>query len=83
MKYNSNETYSSLTEEFERSLTIYFLTGHWGHEKPYRRKLGTYWKRWRKSFRDEKREQSRRERRRARINPECVPFYGKHCGWFW
>jgi hypothetical protein len=85
MTKQHNQTHGALTEEFGRSLTVWMYTDVDAWKRPYRNRLGTHWKRHGRStwFRQEKRIQNKRERKRARIDPECAPFYRKHYGWYW
>jgi hypothetical protein len=85
MTKQHNQTHGALTEEFERHFTVWMLTDVEAWKRPYRNRLGTYWKRQGRSlyFKQEKSIQNKRERKRAKIDPECVPFYGKHYGWYW
>ena len=84
MNQHSNQTHGALTEEFERSLTVWMCTDIDAWRKPYRNRLGKHWRRSRSTWLQyQKCQQSRRERTRARLDPECAPKYNKHYGWYW
>jgi len=48
----------------------------WNPEKPWQKQITT-WRRYPKKMK------IRRERRRAKLNPECQPWYKRFYGWEW